>query len=289
MSEIQSKIDSLQELNSQLIATISELRKENAKIKAENVELKQIIEENVKRNFRVKELEQKNIELETRLAILEQGEKGISTKDVSQSPVNSNNTPDAPSSDVFDNASNSDVYQESLTQPEALITSAELARPKYSIRTETKSPEDKEVDDFHNSLYKERVNKEIIQSIKEKKLRDQNSDLSLVNHNISSAIAESYNNEAKHRNSCASSHQVSNSPTIPHDDQMVEQELMEQLSVALAREDIVIVTDLSSQSQKAVTVEGNHSCRGSDSSVTTSISSSYISNSSSPDDLLKAK
>ena len=51
----QSKIDSLQELNSQFIATISELRKENAKIpelekkiaeiKSENVKLKQIIEE----------------------------------------------------------------------------------------------------------------------------------------------------------------------------------------------------------------------------------------------------
>ncbi|CAG8577516.1 12798_t:CDS:2 [Ambispora gerdemannii] len=41
MSDTQSKIDSLQELNSQLIATIAELRKENAEVKAENTKLKQ--------------------------------------------------------------------------------------------------------------------------------------------------------------------------------------------------------------------------------------------------------
>jgi len=104
MSNTQSKIDSLQELNSQLIATIAELRKENAKIpelekkfaeiKSENVKLKRIIEENEKRNVRVEELEQKNIELQTRLAILEQGkeEKSISTEDVAHSPVNFNDS-----------------------------------------------------------------------------------------------------------------------------------------------------------------------------------------------------
>ncbi|RHZ72514.1 hypothetical protein Glove_242g98 [Diversispora epigaea] len=63
-------------------------------------------------------------------------------------------------------------------QKENLVTlkSAELARPKYSvspIHTETKS-EEKEIDDFRDSIYKERVRNEIIQSIKEKKLRDQN-------------------------------------------------------------------------------------------------------------------
>ena len=81
MANTQSKIDSLQELNSQLIATIAELRKENAKIpelekkfaeiKSENMKLKQIIEENVKRDVRVEELEQKNKELKARLAVVE--------------------------------------------------------------------------------------------------------------------------------------------------------------------------------------------------------------------------
>ncbi|CAG8463556.1 25_t:CDS:2 [Ambispora gerdemannii] len=45
MSDTQSKIDSLQELNSQLIATIAELRKEHADVKAENTKLKQDKEE----------------------------------------------------------------------------------------------------------------------------------------------------------------------------------------------------------------------------------------------------
>ena len=63
MANTQSKVDTLKEQNSKLIAEIAELRKENAK-------LKRIIEENEKRNVKVEELEQKNIELETRLAIL---------------------------------------------------------------------------------------------------------------------------------------------------------------------------------------------------------------------------
>ncbi|CAG8590858.1 3253_t:CDS:2 [Ambispora gerdemannii] len=71
MSNPQSKIDSLKELNSKLVAEIAELRKENAK-------LKQIIEENTMRGARVEELEQKNTRLEARLAILEQGEKDAS-------------------------------------------------------------------------------------------------------------------------------------------------------------------------------------------------------------------
>ena len=60
MSDTQSKIDSLQELNSQLIATIAELRKENAEIKAENTKLKQAIEANAELKTRFEELEKKN-------------------------------------------------------------------------------------------------------------------------------------------------------------------------------------------------------------------------------------
>ncbi|RHZ78323.1 hypothetical protein Glove_166g221 [Diversispora epigaea] len=49
------------------------------------------------------------------------------------------------------------------------------------IKAEPISLEDKEVNDFVDLKHKEQVSKEIIQSIKEKKLREQ--DLSLVNHN----------------------------------------------------------------------------------------------------------
>ena len=60
MSDTQSKINSLQELNSQLIATVAELRKENAEIKAENIKLKQAIEANAEFKTRFEELEKKN-------------------------------------------------------------------------------------------------------------------------------------------------------------------------------------------------------------------------------------
>ncbi|CAJ0642885.1 4555_t:CDS:2 [Entrophospora sp. SA101] len=82
MADAQSKVDTLEEQNSKLIAEIAELRKENAK-------LKQIIEENEKRDVRVEELEQKNIELETRLAILEQEKNQNLSSDNSSKPSNS--------------------------------------------------------------------------------------------------------------------------------------------------------------------------------------------------------
>ena len=59
ISNIQSKIDSLKELNSKLLAEISELRKENAEINAENTKLKQAMEANAELRDRVTKLEQK--------------------------------------------------------------------------------------------------------------------------------------------------------------------------------------------------------------------------------------
>jgi hypothetical protein len=60
MSDTQSKIDSLQELNSKLLAEISELRKENSDVKAENTKLKQAMEENAELKIRFEELEKKS-------------------------------------------------------------------------------------------------------------------------------------------------------------------------------------------------------------------------------------
>ena len=56
----QSKIDSLQELNSKLLAEISELRKENSDVKAKNTKLKQATEANAELKIRFEELEKKN-------------------------------------------------------------------------------------------------------------------------------------------------------------------------------------------------------------------------------------
>ncbi|CAG8533041.1 15446_t:CDS:2 [Racocetra fulgida] len=72
-------------------------------------------------------------------------------------------------SDISSNTTNSDIYQESSSQ-------LKVSSYKYSaslICTEIKSSEDKEIDEFLGSTYKEQVSNKIIQSIKEKKLRDQ--------------------------------------------------------------------------------------------------------------------
>ncbi|CAG8653638.1 8838_t:CDS:1, partial [Diversispora eburnea] len=70
------------------------------------------------------------------------------------------------------------------------IVSQRVDVPASHIHTEAKSLEDKEMDDFLDSTYKEKVSKEIIQSIKEKKLWDQNSSLepSYDDQNLESSI-----------------------------------------------------------------------------------------------------
>ncbi|CAG8560545.1 7955_t:CDS:2 [Ambispora gerdemannii] len=177
-SKDSSKIDSLKELNSKLLAEITNLRKENAEIpelrkkfsevEAENNELKA---ENVIDQSSVCEAgysvsnstsnKMENSDSRSEVAIAsEPSSRRLSHANVS-------------ASDISDNISNPDICHES--------PSRYLASP---IRTETvveqrhyhdKSSEDREMDDFHDSVYKERVNKEIIQSIGEKKIRDQES------------------------------------------------------------------------------------------------------------------
>ncbi|CAG8656572.1 19151_t:CDS:1 [Cetraspora pellucida] len=63
---------------------------------------------------------------------------------------------------ISDNTSNSDVCQELSSQYSA-----------SSVCTESKSLEGKEIDEFVDSIYEEQVSKEIIQRIREKKLREQ--------------------------------------------------------------------------------------------------------------------
>jgi hypothetical protein len=54
---MQSEIDALREINSKLLAEVTELRKENAEVKAENVKLKHALEEH---EARFTNLEQKD-------------------------------------------------------------------------------------------------------------------------------------------------------------------------------------------------------------------------------------
>ncbi|CAG8581811.1 3925_t:CDS:2 [Cetraspora pellucida] len=142
MTDSQTTIASLRELNSKLKVEITELRKKYSKVEAENMKLRQIIKENTKRDARVEELEQKNIELEIRLVILEQEEKGISTKDALQSLIISCNEESNISSHEVTTSGNSDTHQEleTFTSPTSV---------------KTISLEEKEENEFLDSMYKE--------------------------------------------------------------------------------------------------------------------------------------
>ncbi|CAG8641784.1 10314_t:CDS:2, partial [Diversispora eburnea] len=87
----------------------------------------------------------------------------IETENSNDNPEQTNlRCDDTLATNIFDNTSNSGVYQELSSQ-----------YPASPIRTESKSLEDKEVDESLNSTYREKVSNEIIQSIKEKRLREQ--------------------------------------------------------------------------------------------------------------------
>ncbi|RHZ87881.1 hypothetical protein Glove_29g91 [Diversispora epigaea] len=226
MADTQSKVDTLEEQNSKLIAENdilkrenTEIKSENIELKAENVKLKQALEEHESRFIKLeqndKDTASENAKLKARVAKLEQKQlqtdeeksnhiilrsngrassadapasksdddtreirsKGAVLND-HQPPVNitsieTENSNDAPeqtnlhcddtlATNMSDNTSNSGVHQELSSQ-----------YPASPIRTESKSLEDKEMDDFHDSIYEERVSKEIIERIREKKLRDQ--------------------------------------------------------------------------------------------------------------------
>ncbi|RIB19158.1 hypothetical protein C2G38_2036293 [Gigaspora rosea] len=144
-------------------------------------------------DFRIAELEQiakerENIELRSRVAKLEQklsqndsrNKDAVKTEQVDtfipkeQSSANISGTVNASrrtnspkqieinSDNISDNTSNPDVCHESSSQ-----------YPASPIRKESKSLEDKAVDEFLDSTYKEKVSKETIQRIREKKLREQ--------------------------------------------------------------------------------------------------------------------
>ncbi|RHZ90237.1 hypothetical protein Glove_2g18 [Diversispora epigaea] len=119
------------------VAENTEIKKKYTEVEAENVKLRQAIEENTAKEYRG-------------LVILEQGEENISTEEVSQSPVNSNDTSerivsqceDIPISNISDNTPNSNSI----------------------------SLEEKEENEFLDSKYKEEVSKEIRERNREAKL-----------------------------------------------------------------------------------------------------------------------
>ena len=141
-----SELEVLKQYITELEAENGELRKENADVKAENTKLKQAMEKNVELKSRIEELEKnrtdsdaENVELRARVMKLEQDFRK-SQNDISPEEDTS---VDIPSSAIgqYVNANSSPI-----------------------------SPEDKEVDKFVDSKYKEKVNNEIRERNQEKKL-----------------------------------------------------------------------------------------------------------------------
>ncbi|CAG8824493.1 43375_t:CDS:2, partial [Gigaspora margarita] len=142
---------------------ITELEAENIELKHENTKLKQIIEENV-------EFKAKIIKLEQAVDKIEKRDQSISrtfsiTKD----------------NDSLTNSSLPVISQLSTPPPieDHPDKDYSVSVNTSQLKAEPASLEDKEIDKFLDSKYKKKVSEEIIQSIKEKKLREQ--DLSLVN------------------------------------------------------------------------------------------------------------
>ncbi|CAG8796026.1 16529_t:CDS:2 [Cetraspora pellucida] len=198
MKDAQSTIKMLRELNIKLVSDIAELRKKNAEILELRNKFAKVEAKNIKTDHKenAKNAKLRDGELNARIVELEQLENGDNsenvvnipnsvidqcinsnskslvddTREIDQSLINttlikienSNNTLASENTSNSDDVSNFDICQESENQ---YITSPIFIEPK--------SLENMEIDDFLDSTHKEKVSKEIIQSIGEKKLRDQ--------------------------------------------------------------------------------------------------------------------
>ncbi|RIB15567.1 hypothetical protein C2G38_2192054 [Gigaspora rosea] len=150
MANKQSKVDSLEEPISKLVAENDILRRENTEIKSENIKLKT---ENAK-------LKQALKEHESRFMKLEQNDKDTASENAK----------------LKARVAKLEQKQLQTDKEKSNILYYEELSSQYStspVCTENKSLKDKEIDEFVDSIYEEQVSKEIIQRIREKKLREQ--------------------------------------------------------------------------------------------------------------------
>ncbi|CAH1767314.1 10578_t:CDS:2, partial [Entrophospora sp. SA101] len=211
MANTQSKVNILEEQNSKLIAEIEELKREKvefltkeASFKARIVELEHTLKDY---ETRFVNLEQKDNEKTIHMAKLDDEIMKIKKSSANTTLTemeNSNDTPeqidvqteDVSASDISDITSNSshfvtasgkDTYEQIIPRnEESIISSHEVSTSSNSdiqqeletstspISAEAISLEEKEENEFLDLRYKEQVSKEIMERIREKRLRDQN-------------------------------------------------------------------------------------------------------------------
>ncbi|RHZ46240.1 hypothetical protein Glove_628g18 [Diversispora epigaea] len=200
MENTQSKINLLEEQNSKLLAEITNLKKENAeipelrkkfaeveaenaKVKAENTKLKQTLEEH----------ESRFTKLECDVSLIKEQnsqDKDTNNSQNSQVPIlpdiNSDNTP---TKDILLLIESQPEEKEAITPdpiPETEHSSIQVQRSESKSLTESETsttslPQDQDITDddtaetldFIETVYKESVSKEIVERIREKKMRDQ--------------------------------------------------------------------------------------------------------------------
>ncbi|RHZ46150.1 hypothetical protein Glove_632g23 [Diversispora epigaea] len=246
-------------------AKLKQIIEEIANLRIENTKLKQIIKQNRTTNNVSQSSVSPSLSVTLQTPIpssiiahsgtdnntnsvnLEQTQSAISPE------INSNNNLDHPSSaekveNILDNTSNhsttasnnSDIHQESIISSHEVPasnnfdTQQELETPTSPIPAETISLEEKEENEFLNLRYKEQVSKEIMERIREKKLRDQEA-LSTPQDTRSIIISEQMNDQSKSQNSSSGSQSNQSNISeiklkIPYN-QKVERGLRREISV----------------------------------------------------------
>ncbi|CAG8643586.1 3670_t:CDS:2, partial [Diversispora eburnea] len=129
---------------------------------------------------------------------------------------------DAPMSNIFNNSSNSDVQEVTASSNSDIYQDS--VTPTSPIPVETISLEEKEENEFLNLQYKEQVSKEIMERIREKKLRDQ--ELLSTPEDNTPNISYMSSDKISEQNT-----ELIDSPDKPLTNLIVEQELQQQIAV----------------------------------------------------------
>ncbi|CAG8714479.1 4125_t:CDS:2 [Cetraspora pellucida] len=238
---MQSKDDSLRELNSRLIAEIDKLRRENVNIKAENTRLKQAIEENVKYEA----------EYEIRIKKLEQN---ISSENLERSPQDNSSKQidlqcdETPVYNIVDNASNFDEFNDAPDSNISDSCGAPLLR--NNTFSETKPYKNKEIK-FLERVHKEHISNEIRER-NQKNLRSQDpilkpSDLSYNDQNLEKAESRD----------CVSSEQNTETQEIKESEIDI-QPLIQELFLETSKEDCIKIVNIEDSISDSTTIKLVH-------------------------------
>ncbi|CAG8636552.1 1880_t:CDS:2, partial [Diversispora eburnea] len=190
MANTQSKVDSLEEQNSKLVAEIAELKREKAEFLTKEAGfIARIIElEHTLKDYEARfvNLERKDNEKSIHMAKIDDEIKEIKNSSVNATLTEMENSVDNPASDITNNASNSDELNSGIStsvkahnapnsnvSDNASNSETKIKYPTSSICMETKSSEGEEIE-FLERAHKEWIRDEIKERNRDKKLSRNN-------------------------------------------------------------------------------------------------------------------